>query len=65
MAESEALLAFLFKHMMADAFVYRHHWAADMLTMWDNRRAMHNAQGGYDGRLRLMHRTTVAGERPV
>ena len=64
-AESAALLAFLCKHMMADDFIYRHSWSANMLTMWDNRRAMHNATGGYDGHLRVMHRTTVAGERPV
>ncbi len=64
-AESAALLAFLFKHMMGEAFVYRHRWSANMLTMWDNRRAMHNATGGYDGHRRVMHRTTVAGARPV
>ncbi|HWF76355.1 MAG TPA: TauD/TfdA family dioxygenase [Caulobacteraceae bacterium] len=63
--ESTALLAFLYKHMLADAFVYRHKWSAGMLTMWDNRRAMHNATGGYDGHQRIMHRTTVAGARPV
>jgi taurine dioxygenase len=64
-AESAALLGFLFKHMTEERFVYRHRWAADMLTMWDNRRALHHATGGYDGHLRLMHRTTVAGARPV
>jgi taurine dioxygenase len=64
-AESAALLAFLYKQMMADDFIYRHAWSAKMLTMWDNRRAMHNATGGYDGHLRVMHRTTVAGGRPV
>ncbi len=64
-AESAALLAFLFKHMMGEGFVYRHRWSANMLTMWDNRRAMHNATGGYDGHRRVMHRTTVAGGRPV
>jgi taurine dioxygenase len=63
--ESEALLAFLFKHMLADRFIYRHSWTANMLTMWDNRRAMHNATGGYDGHLRVMHRTTVAGDKPL
>jgi taurine dioxygenase len=63
--ESEALLGFLFKHMTEDRFIYRHRWAANMLTMWDNRRAMHNATGGYDGHRRVMHRTTVAGARPV
>jgi taurine dioxygenase len=64
-AESAALLGFLFKLMTEDRFVYRHTWRANMLTMWDNRRAIHNATGGYDGHLRVMHRTTVAGERPV
>jgi alpha-ketoglutarate-dependent taurine dioxygenase len=64
-AESQALLGALFAHMLQDRFVYRHAWHADMLTIWDNRRATHNATGGYDGHLRLMHRTTVAGERPV
>jgi taurine dioxygenase len=64
-AESAALLGFLYKHMTDEAFVYRHRWAPDMLTMWDNRRAIHNAMGGYDGHLRVMHRTTVAGGRPV
>lgn len=63
--ESAALLGFLFKHMTQDAFVYRHAWRADMLTIWDNRCALHNATGGYDGHRRLMHRTTVAGEVPV
>ena len=63
--ESQALLGFLFKHMTQDAFVYEHRWAENMLTMWDNRCALHNATGGYDGHRRLMHRTTVAGEVPA
>lgn len=63
--ESAALLGFLFKHMVQDEFVYRHVWRADMLTMWDNRCALHFATGGYDGHRRVMHRTTVAGEVPV
>ena len=63
--ESTALLSFLYQHMTDERFVYRHSWRANMLTMWDNRRAMHNATGGYDGYLRVMHRTTVAGEVPA
>ena len=63
--ESAALLGFLFKHLTDEAFVYRHAWSPNMLTMWDNRRAIHHDTGGYDGHLRLLHRTTVAGERPV
>ena len=62
--ESAAMLGFLFKHMTEERFVYRHAWAPDMLTMWDNRCCMHNATGGYDGHLRVLHRTTVAGDAP-
>jgi len=64
-AESEAVLAYLFKHLTQDEFIYRHKWQAGMLLMWDNRCTMHFAEGGYDGHLRLMHRTTVAGDAPV
>jgi len=36
-----------------------------MVLMWDNRCSMHFAEAGYDGHLRVMHRTTVRGEVPV
>jgi taurine dioxygenase len=64
-AESQAILGFLFAHMTQDEFIYRHRWRPKMLLMWDNRCTMHLAEGGYDGHLRLMHRTTVAGDTPV
>jgi len=63
-AESTAILGFLFKHMTEDRFVYRHRWAPNMLTLWDNRCCLHNATGGYDGYERVLHRTTVAGDAP-
>lgn len=63
--EAQAILGFLFAHITQDEFVYRHKWRPDMLLMWDNRCTVHFAEGGYDGHLRLMHRTTVAGETPV
>jgi taurine dioxygenase len=50
--------------MTEDRFVFHHSWAANMLTMWDNRCCMHNATGGYDGHARVLHRTTVAGDAP-
>lgn len=62
--ESAALLSFLYTHMTKDEFVYRHKWRENMLTMWDNRCTLHYADGGYDGHLRVMHRTTVAGDVP-
>jgi len=62
--ESQAILGFLFQHMTADTYVFRHHWRPNTLLMWDNRCTVHFAEGGYDGHLRVMHRTTVAGDRP-
>ncbi len=64
-AESQAILGFLFAHMTQAEFIFRHRWAKDTLLIWDNRRTIHLAEGGYDGHLRIMHRTTVAGEVPV
>ena len=63
--ESQALLTFLFAHMIQPQYIYKHHWTEGALLMWDNRCTMHLAKGGYDGHLRVMHRTTVAGEIPV
>jgi taurine dioxygenase len=63
--ESRSLLKFLFDHMTRDDFTYRHQWRSDMLVLWDNRCVIHYAEGGYAGYPRVMHRTTVAGERPL
>ncbi len=63
--ENFTLLTFLYAHMVKDEFVYRHRWQENMLVLWDNRSTMHFAEGGYDGHLRLMHRTTLAGDRPA
>ncbi|HEX2560183.1 TauD/TfdA family dioxygenase [Phenylobacterium sp.] len=63
--EAGAILGFLFAHMTQPEFIFRHKWAEGTLLMWDNRCTVHFAEGGYDGHLRLMHRTTVAGDTPV
>ena len=63
--ESQSLLGQLYLHQVEDRFVYRHHWQPEMLVMWDNRRTMHQAEGGYEGYRRIMHRTTIAGEKPL
>jgi taurine dioxygenase len=64
-AESAAILKFLYEHMTQEAFVYRHKWRPGTVLLWDNRCTIHLAEGGYDGHLRVMHRTTVSGERPA
>jgi len=63
--EADAVLGFLYKHLLQPQYRYRHNWRPQMLLMWDNRCTMHFAEGGYDGHLRVMHRTTVAGDTPV
>lgn len=59
--EAFYLLVEMYEACHAEANVYRHVWAPDMLVMWDNRCTQHMATGGYDGHARLLHRTTVAG----
>lgn len=63
--ESRPLLRFLFDHAVKPEFTCRLRWRAHSLAIWDNRCTMHYAVNDYDGRRRLMHRTTVAGERPI
>jgi taurine dioxygenase len=63
--EAAALLQELHRHQVQEKYIYRHRWQKDTLLMWDNRTVNHFADGGYDGYLRVMHRTTVRGETPV
>ncbi len=63
--ESRALLQFLFDHASRAEFTCRLRWAPGTLAIWDNRCLLHLAINDYDGSRRLLHRTTVAGERPL
>lgn len=57
-------LAALYAHMTQPAFTCRLAWRPGTLAVWDNRMTLHLAPNDYDGRRRLLHRTTIAGERP-
>jgi taurine dioxygenase len=63
--ESKPLLQYLFDHATRAEFTCRVRWAPGTLAIWDNRALLHLAINDYDGSRRLLHRTTVAGERPV
>lgn len=63
--ESKPILEFLYQHCVKPEFTCRLRWAPGTLALWDNRSTLHLAINDYDGHRRLLHRTTVGGERPV
>jgi len=64
--ESRPLLELLYAVATRPENVYRHHWRAGDVVMWDNRCTMHYAVADYaEDMPRLLHRTTAGGETPV
>jgi taurine dioxygenase len=61
--ESDNLLGFLFHHVGSPQFQCRFRWTENAIAFWDNRAVQHFAVADYSER-RVMHRVTVAGERP-
>jgi taurine dioxygenase len=60
-----ALIEDLCRHITRPGAVYRHKWQVADLVIWDNRCTMHTATVyDFDNEPRLMHRTTIAGDRP-
>jgi taurine dioxygenase len=64
-AESEALLDFLWEHAEQERFTWRQDWQVGDLVWWDNRCAMHRRDAFDPAARRLMHRTQIKGTRPV
>ena len=62
--ESAPLLHYLFRHQVRPDFTCRFRWRSGSIALWDNRCAQHNAINDYQGHRRLMHRITLAGDRP-
>jgi taurine dioxygenase len=62
--ESAGLLQFLFDHQSRPEFTCRFRWQVGSLAFWDNRCAQHNPINDYHGYRRVMHRITLAGDRP-
>ncbi len=62
--ESQPVLDYLFAHQVRPEFTCRFRWKTGSLAFWDNRCAQHNPVNDYHGFRRVMHRVTLAGDRP-
>ena len=62
--ESAPILNFLFQHQARPEFTCRFRWQPGSLAFWDNRCAQHNPVNDYHGFRRVMHRITLAGDKP-
>jgi taurine dioxygenase len=62
--ESAPILDYLFQHQVQPEFTCRFTWRVGSLAFWDNRAAQHYPVNDYHGFRRVMHRITLAGDRP-
>jgi len=62
--ESAPLLEFLYRHQVRPELTCRFRWRVGSLAFWDNRCTQHNPLNDYHGHRRVMHRITLAGDKP-
>jgi taurine dioxygenase len=62
--ESAPLLEYLYRHQVKPEFTCRFSWRVGSIAFWDNRCTQHNPVNDYHGHRRVMHRITLAGDKP-
>lgn len=65
LAESEELLDTLWRYATRPEHQWTQDWQVGDVLIWDNRWTMHCRESFDNSERRLMHRTQVAGERPL
>jgi taurine dioxygenase len=63
-AESDKLLELLNEHIQRPEYIVRRSWKPNSLAFWDNRVTQHYTVNDYLPYRRVMHRTTILGDRP-
>ncbi len=63
--ESQELLEFLYRHIVAAEHTVRLQWAPGTIAIWDNRVVQHKPVNDFFPQHRLMRRVTIQGDRPV
>ena len=63
--ESDAILQYLYRHVMNPNFHVRFRWRPNSVAFWDNRCTQHLAVWDYFPQTRSGFRVTVAGEKPM
>ncbi|MEH6590458.1 MAG: taurine dioxygenase [Halioglobus sp.] len=62
--ESDALLAFLFQHVVTSEYTCRFQWQPNSVAIWDNRSTQHKPVNDYFPAHRRMERITIDGDKP-
>lgn len=63
--ESDALLNFLYHHIVKPEFTCRFNWQPDSIAIWDNRCTQHKPINDYFPAYREMERIAINGDKPV
>ena len=63
--ESDALLNELWAHSTRPELIWYQEWQLGDLILWDNRYVMHRRNSFDEAQRRIMHRTQLAGDKPV
>lgn len=64
-SESDAMLEFLYRHLVIEEHTVRLSWQPNTVAIWDNRSTQHKPVNDFFPQHRKMHRITIAGDVPA